>query len=79
MDILALVEDEALLALPFAARCGTRECETAVNLKGDPPPMTDNEGKVRNNPFAALKDLLNTTGPDNRGAAETKDFDSTQE
>lgn len=66
MDIVALVEDEALLALPFAARCGRAECEARGDLAGDRPCAADNAGAVRDNPFAALKDMLSNGSDTNQ-------------
>lgn len=55
LDVHALVEDELLLALPIAARCGNAECRSryeADNRAGDRQPPARNDS-----PFAVLQEL----------------------
>ena len=66
VDIVTLVEDEALLGLPFAPRCGRPECETRDDLAGDRPSSEDKARAVGDNPFAALKDLLSKNSDSNQ-------------
>ncbi|MGI9228701.1 MAG: YceD family protein [Gammaproteobacteria bacterium] len=55
LDLTEFVEDEILLALPIAPMHPVDECDAARSVQAD--------GGKPDNPFAVLKDLLNTEKP----------------
>ena len=59
MDLAALVEDEVLLALPFAPRHPPGECEMQCSAPASPPEGAAGEPAEpeRENPFAVLETL----------------------
>ena len=60
MEILTLIEDEALLALPLVARCARPECEAQHQPANRPPgaPATASPPVPTRRPFAGLDALL---------------------
>ncbi len=53
-DLFDLVEDELLLALPFAPRHPQGECEVQGAVAAGEPDVTETGAQTRENPFAVL-------------------------
>lgn len=57
LDVLPLVEDELIVAMPIVAFHDEADCEGAASAEFPPPPEEQGDDEQRENPFAVLEKL----------------------